>query len=68
MVVTFIFTVLELKHCIWTASKMKLRLPEATSTGISSHTARYTISILLFKVSHAESSPNTGIDDNLLAG
>lgn len=47
---------------------MKLGLPEAPSAGISSHIASNTISILLFKVSHAESSPNTGIDDNLLAG
>lgn len=34
----------------------------------SSHTDSISVSILLFKVSHAGSSPNTGIDDNLQAG
>lgn len=41
---------------------------EAPSYRRSGHTDGNAVSILLFKVSHAGSSPNAGIDDNLQAG
>lgn len=61
MVIVFLSTVLQIKRCISDCLK-------APSHWISGHTDGNAISILLFKISHTGSSPNTGIDDNLLAG
>lgn len=48
---------------LWNESKMKLRVSEHVCVHIDSNA----VSILLFKVSHAGSSPDTQIHDKLLA-